>query len=168
MDRMETLVAEHHAAVYRYAYRLCGSPHDAEDLSQQTFLAAQRKLEQLRDAASGRAWLFAILRNIWLKSLARRVPVPAANLDLDMEDLPAAGPSPQPFDPQRLQAALDELAPEFKLVVLMFYFEGCSYREMAAELDLPLGTVMSRLSRAKAHLRRRLGAAQRHLAGRAP
>lgn len=168
MDRMETLVAEHHAAVYRYAYRLCGSPHDAEDLSQQTFLAAQRKLEQLRDAASGRAWLFAILRNIWLKSLARRAPVPAANLDLDMEDLPAAGPSPQPFDPQRLQAALDELAPEFKLVVLMFYFEGCSYREMAAELDLPLGTVMSRLSRAKAHLRRRLGAAQRHLAGRAP
>jgi RNA polymerase sigma-70 factor (ECF subfamily) len=55
-----------------------------------------------------------------------------------------------------LQAAINELADEFKLVVMMFYFEGLSYRQIADQLHLPLGTVMSRLSRAKGHLRARL------------
>src|SRR5262245_578763 len=63
-----TLVAEHHAELFRYAYRLTGSVHDAEDLTQQTFLTAQAKLDQLRDAACARSWLYAIVRNTYLKS----------------------------------------------------------------------------------------------------
>ena len=61
------LVTEHHQAVYRYAYRLTGSVHDAEDLTQEVFLAAQRKIGQVRRMDRVRGWLFAILRNCFLK-----------------------------------------------------------------------------------------------------
>ena len=69
-------------------------------------------------------------------------------------------PDTSPLDQERLQLALDELPDMFRLVLLMFYFEGHSYQEIAQQLELPLGTVMSRLSRAKAHLRKRLGPIQ--------
>jgi RNA polymerase sigma-70 factor (ECF subfamily) len=149
------LVAEYHAELYRYAYRLTGSQPDAEDLTQHVFLMAQSRGEQFRDEGSIRNWLFAILRNAYLKIARRRPPLPAASLELDMDSLPAAD-VPVEIDRERLQAALDELPDEFKIVVLMFYFEGCSYREIAARLDVPDGTVMSRLSRAKSHLRKKL------------
>ena len=167
MDRMESLVGEHHAAVYRYAYRLTGSPHDAEDLTQQTFLAAQRKLDQLREPGHARAWLYTILRNTWLKELGRRVPVCVTRLDLEFDDLPAAEPVAVEVDAERLQMVMDELPRDFKLVLLMYYFEGSSYRDIAAELSLPIGTVMSRLSRAKAYLRRRLAPAEMQIAAAA-
>jgi RNA polymerase sigma-70 factor (ECF subfamily) len=153
---MALLVAEQHAAVYRYAYRLTGAVCDAEDLTQQAFLAAQRKLGQLRDPRRARGWLFAILRNCYLKTRRKRVPLSATKVELDVESIPEKLPDELAIDPERLQAALDELPDDFKIVILMFYFEGCSYREIAEKLSLPAGTVMSRLSRAKGHLRTRL------------
>ena len=68
VSQIARLVVDHHADVYRYAYRLAGSSVDAEDLTQQTFLAAQLKLAQLRSSDTARAWLFTILRNCYLKS----------------------------------------------------------------------------------------------------
>lgn len=150
------LVSEHHAAVYRYAYRLTGAECDAEDLTQQTFLAAQLKLGQLRGAEHGRSWLYAILRNNYLKMRRKRIPFPAASVELDVDSIPEDLPEMADIDPERLQAALNELPDEFKLPVLLFYFEGCSYREIAEKLGTPPGTIMSRLSRAKGHLRARL------------
>ena len=150
------LVADHHAAVYRYAYRLTGAACDAEDLTQQTFLAAQQNLRQLRDAQHGRSWLYAILRNSYLKLRRKRVPLSAASLELDINSVPEDLPEIAAIDPERLQSALNELPDEFKMAVLLFYYEGCSYREIAEKLATPIGTVMSRLSRAKGHLRARL------------
>ena len=150
------LVAEHHQAVYRYAYRLTGSVPDAEDLSQQVFLVAQEKLAQLRKAANARSWLFAILRNCFLKARQRRRPVAIANLQLNVDLMPAEVPKDEDIDRERLQEALNELSDGFRVVLVMFYFEDCSYREIAAELDLPIGTVMSRLARAKGYLRSKL------------
>ncbi len=150
------LVVDHHADVYRYAYRLAGSAADAEDLTQQTFLAAQVKLAQLRSSETARAWLFTILRNCYLKSRRRRVPLSAASIELNVNEIPAEGAADAAVDRERLQAALDSLPDEFKLVLLMFYFEECSYREIAERLGMPIGTVMSRLSRAKGQLRGRL------------
>lgn len=150
------LVSEHHAAIYRYAYRLTGAQYDAEDLTQQTFLAAQQNLGQLREAAHGRSWLYAILRNGYLKMRRKRIPLPAASLELDIDSIPEDLPEIAEVDPERLQAALNELPDEFKLPLLLFYFEGCSYREIAEKLGTPPGTIMSRLSRAKGHLRARL------------
>jgi len=152
----EQLVAEHHQVVYRYAYRLTGSVPDAEDLTQQVFLVAQQKLDQLRKVGNAQAWLFAILRNSFLKSRQRQRPVPAATLRLNIDSIPAEVPDDEDIDRQRLQNALDQLPADFRMVLLMFYFEECSYREIAESLDLPIGTVMSRLSRAKAHLRSKL------------
>jgi RNA polymerase sigma-70 factor (ECF subfamily) len=146
------LVARHHQAVYRYAYRLTGGVQDAEDLTQSVFLAAQRKIGQLRNIKAAESWLFSILRNAFLKERQRRRPRPAADLDIDVDLIAAEGPTEE-IDQARLQDALDRLPDHFRLVVVMFYFQGCSYREIAEELDMPIGTVMSRLSRAKDCLR---------------
>jgi RNA polymerase sigma-70 factor (ECF subfamily) len=150
------LVAEHHAAIYRYAYRLTGSVPDAEDLTQQVFLAAQEKLGQLRCAENARAWLFAMLRNAFGKMCRKPRPKSAGACEVDLDNLPGAVPDDDAIDREQLQGALNELPPSYRMVVMMFYFEDCSYRQIADQLDLPMGTVMSRLARAKAHLRSRL------------
>jgi RNA polymerase sigma-70 factor, ECF subfamily len=149
------MVDEHHASLYRYAYRLSGTAADAEDLTQQVFLVAQQKLDQVRFAECVRGWLYAVLRNCYLKSKRRPTPLAATGLAMDLETLPGKI-SDDDIDREQLQAAINELPDEFKFVVLMFYFEDYSYREIAERLELPIGTVMSRLSRAKGHLRRRL------------
>lgn len=149
------LVEEHHATLYRYAYRLSGTVGDAEDLTQQVFLVAQQKLDQVRNAECVRGWLFAVLRNCYLRSKRRPTPLTATGVAIDLEVLPD-DVGDDDIDREQLQAAINELPDEFKLVVLMFFFEDCSYREIAERLQLPMGTVMSRLSRAKGHLRKRL------------
>ena len=153
---LPALIVAHHAALYRYAYRLCGCAAEAEDLTQQSFLIAQRKLHQLREADRAGAWLFAVLRSCFLKSLRRQRPATAAALNLEVDQF--AGPSPafDIVDREQLAAALAELPEDFRLVVLMFYFEDLSYQQIAEQLEIPIGTVMSRLSRAKGHLRKRL------------
>ncbi|HVX13623.1 MAG TPA: RNA polymerase sigma factor [Pirellulales bacterium] len=150
------LVSEHHAAVYRYAFRLTGAVCDAEDLTQQTFLAAHRSLRQLRSPEHGRAWLFTILRHAYAKMKSKRLPLSATPFDIDLDSVPDDLPAEPLVDQQRLQAAINELPDEFKLVLLLFYFEECSYREIAERLAVPTGTVMSRLARAKARLRTKL------------
>lgn len=146
------LVAEHHQAVYQYAYRLTGSVQDAEDLAQQVFLIAQSKIGQLRKIDAAGSWLFAILRNCFLKDKQRRHPGLAVDLALNVDSIAEATP-PAEVDHGQLQEALNRLPDAFRLVVVMFYFEERSYREIADELKVPIGTVMSRLARAKEQLR---------------
>ena len=153
---IQRLVDEHLAAVYRYAYRLTGTVQDAEDLTQQVFLLAQQSVGQLREEERARGWLFAILRNAFLKTAQRNDPVAAASLGLNLDTFAAASEPDGAVDSRTLQTAIDELPPEFRLVVVMFYFEDCSDREISAKLDLPILTVMSRLARAKRHLRAKL------------
>jgi RNA polymerase sigma-70 factor (ECF subfamily) len=160
---IQRLIDDHLDAVYRYAYRLTGGVHDAEDLTQQVFLLAQQRLDQLREVEQARGWLFAILLNCFLKMAQRTQPVSATSVGLNLEAVPAGGKngevgkeSSQAVDNAELQAAVDELPAEFCVVLAMFYFEDCSYREMAEKLDLPMGTVMSRLAKARGHLRSKL------------
>ena len=153
---LEALVAQHHQVLFRYAYRLSGSVADAEDLTQQVFMVAHQKLSQLRNVQSARSWLFTVLRNCYLKGFRKPVPFSATSLELDIDGIASEVPSAEIIVREALQAALDQLPDEFKIVLVMFYFEHCSYKEIAEQLDLPPGTVMSRLSRAKRHLRRRL------------
>ncbi|MBI3839466.1 MAG: sigma-70 family RNA polymerase sigma factor [Planctomycetia bacterium] len=149
------LVSDYHQALYRYAYRLTGSVQDAEDLTQQVFLIAQQKLDQVRDAEGVRGWLFTVLRNSFLKSCRQPRPLLAASAEFDINKIPDDAIE-QSIDSVRLQAAINALSDEFKIVILMFYFEHRPYRVIAELLDIPLGTVMSRLARAKANLRRAL------------
>jgi RNA polymerase sigma-70 factor (ECF subfamily) len=153
------LVEAHYAMLYRFAYRLAGSAADAEDLTQQAFLTAQQKLDQLRAADNAKAWLFAIVRNAYLKS--RRGPASCPPVPLHNIAEPAQTPEP-PTDlsGEELTATLTELPDDFRLPLVLFYFEDMSYRDIAAALGLPIGTVMSRLSRGKTHLRQRLAERQ--------
>ena len=153
---LAAMVVAHHAAVFRYAHRLCGCPIDAEDLAQQTFLIAQQKLGQLRDSDRACAWLLAVVRSCFLKSIRKTRPLPMANFDTLVEHVAVKTPAVEEIDRDQLAAALAELPEEFRLVVVMFFFEELSYQEIAEELEIPAGTVMSRLSRGKSHLRRRL------------
>jgi RNA polymerase sigma-70 factor, ECF subfamily len=153
---LTALVHAHHAVVYRYACRLCGCPTEAEDLTQQTFLIAQQKLQQLREPERACSWLLAVVRSCFLKSLRKSRPVPAQDVDLVVEQIADETPAADEIDREALTAGLAELPDEFRLVLLMFYFEDLPYQEIARQLDIPIGTVMSRLSRAKGHLRQRL------------
>jgi RNA polymerase sigma-70 factor, ECF subfamily len=154
--RMQELVQQHYESLYRYAFRLCGSASGAEDLTQEAFCQAQLKLRQLRDPSRVKPWLFSIVRNAYLHGLrdARRektVPLEC------VPDLPERLSEPLgEIDGQQLQTVLDELPEDFRTPLILYYFEDFSYRDIAEQMDLPMGTVMSRLARAKAHLRARL------------
>jgi RNA polymerase sigma-70 factor (ECF subfamily) len=154
--RIEALVEAHYAALYRYGYRLSGSCQEAEDLTQETFCLAQAKLEQLRDASCAKSWLFTILRNAYLHRLRSSKKVKQVSLD-DVAEVMDRVPEPlAAVDSPQLQKALDELPEAFRAVVILFYFEEFSYRDIAEQMELPIGTVMSRLARAKSFLRQRL------------
>jgi RNA polymerase sigma-70 factor (ECF subfamily) len=155
---VQRLVDDYYAPLYRYAYRLTGSAADADDLTQEAFCKAQTHLGQLRDAARARPWLFSILRNAYLhRARADRQQRRVALEDAAEVPEPPAGDDALPdIDPERLQQALAELPEGFRSPVILFYFEDFSYRDIAEQMDLPIGTVMSRLARAKAHLRVRL------------
>lgn len=153
------LVLDHHREIYAYAYRLCGSIADAEDLSQMVFLTAYEKLDQLRDPAKTRGWLYAILRSHFLKLCRKKRPVTAAAIEMDFDQLAQPVGDAIDIDRERLQNALAALPDTHRLVLVMFYFEQCSYQEIAERLDTPMGTVMSRLARAKARLRAELSSA---------
>ena len=138
-----------------YAYRLSGKASDADDLTQQTFLIAQQKIEQLRDEGKARAWLFRVLRNRFIRTLEKKRPVTAADSEIEIGEVPEDTTFEQ-FDSEMLQLAINDLPEDYKLVVLMYYFDELSYKEIAAEMDVPIGTVMSRLARAKTALRNKL------------
>jgi RNA polymerase sigma-70 factor (ECF subfamily) len=153
---MQRLVEEHYIALYRYAFRLSGSAADAEDLTQEAFCKAQTKLGQLREPDRVKPWLFSILRNEYLHRVRAERHEKCVSL-VGLGDLPERSPEPLPdIDPERLQRALNELPEVFRTPIILYYFEEFSYRDIAEQMDLPIGTVMSRLARAKAYLRSRL------------
>lgn len=157
---VQRLVEEHYAPLYRFAYRLSGSSADAEDLVQETFCKAQSQLDQLREPAKARGWLFSILRRFFLSRVRSDKVKECIPLDL-VGDIPEAAPEPLPaIEPEQLQHALNELPEVYRTPLILFYFEEFGYREIAEQMDLPIGTVMSRLARAKGHLRARLSAGE--------
>lgn len=150
------LVDDHYEPLYRYAYRLAGCAADAEDLTQEAFCQAQLKLDQLREPGKAKSWLFSILRNVYL----HRARTNKQHRFVSLDGIPdVAEPVPEPLPsvaPEQLRQALLDLPEVFRTPVILYYFEDFSYRDIAEQMDLPLGTVMSRLARAKAYLRNRL------------
>lgn len=156
------LVDPHYRAVFGYAYRLTGSVVESEDLTQQTFLLAQANLSQLREPKAARSWLYTIARNEFLR---RRPTVSITTLDDVAEPTSRESDLELHVDgslvggdltSEQLQTALRSISPEFRVPLVMFFLEELSYREIAGRLQLPIGTVMSRLSRGKVQLRRKL------------
>jgi RNA polymerase sigma-70 factor (ECF subfamily) len=153
---LQQLAETHYLAVYRYAFRLSGSAADAEDLTQEAFVKAQSCIEQLRDLSRAKPWLFSILRNEYLHRIRADKQQRCLSLDA-VPDVPDSVPETHSeVDQEKLQQALNDLPEGFRSPVILFYFEDFSYRDISEQMDLPLGTVMSRLARAKAYLRGRL------------
>jgi RNA polymerase sigma-70 factor (ECF subfamily) len=157
---IESLIRKHYVVLYRYAYRLTGQQCDAEDLTQQTFLTAHRSLHQLRDVTAVQGWLFQILRTSFVKVCRKRQPQSEIDAEFAINEVAATVENDMAFDVEHMQLRLNELPDTYRIALLMFYFEGKSYDQIATELDVALGTVMSRLSRAKAHLRARIGSVE--------
>jgi RNA polymerase sigma-70 factor (ECF subfamily) len=155
---MNGLVDRFYAELYRYALRLSGSASEAEDLVQEAFLTAQAKGGQIRDVGEARAWLYTVLRNVYLQQVRSPGRQRARSLDQVPEPWSAGDPRDLnlDFDGEALQRALQDLCEEYRTPLVLYYFGHLSYREIAAQLQVPLGTVMSRLARAKGWLRDRL------------
>ncbi|HEY3968149.1 MAG TPA: sigma-70 family RNA polymerase sigma factor [Planctomycetaceae bacterium] len=158
-SKLADLVERYYALLYRYAYRLTGCVADAEDLTQHAFLTAHAKWNQLQDETKAKSWLFTIARNAYLKEL--RGPACVVTATLDEFPAPAPESGTADFDGEQLQNVLNSLPEEFRSPVILFYFEEFSYKEIAEQMNVPVGTIMSRLARAKAYLRQRLTAAPR-------
>jgi RNA polymerase sigma factor (sigma-70 family) len=153
----DDIVREHGDRVYRLAYRLAGNQHDAEDITQETFIRVFRSLANYQPGTF-EGWLHRITTNIFLDMVRRRSRLRMEGLPDDTDRLAGDGPSPEEMwtqthlDPD-LQAALDELAPEFRAAVVLCDVEGLSYEEIGATLGVKLGTVRSRIHRGRQALR---------------
>src|SRR4051794_11940936 len=143
----EQVVRDHSARVYRLAYRLSGNQHDAEDLTQETFVRVFRSLAGY-SPVTFEGWLHRITTHLFLDMVRRRQRIRFDALPEDTERLPGSAPSPEQvytdthLDPQ-VQAALDALSPEFRVAVVLCDIEGLTYEEIAATLGIKLGTVRS-------------------------
>lgn len=155
-------LSEYLDGLYSYAVVLSRNCTEAEDLVQETCLRALRAMERLRPDSNIKSWLFTILRNIWLNQLRQLRAVPEA-FDGDVGEDDADGPADTATDPyavyvsnierEQVRQAIEQLPLEFREIILLREFEELSYEEIATLVDRPLGTVMSRLARARAKLR---------------
>ena len=155
----EQIVTEHSTRVYRLAYRLTGNRADAEDLTQETFVRVFRSLSSFTPGTF-EGWMHRITTNLFLDQARRRTRIRMDSLGDDAERLsgvPGLGTPERGFEHANLdvdvQSALDALSPEFRAAVVLCDIEGLSYEEIAVTLGVKLGTVRSRIHRARAQLR---------------
>lgn len=148
--------------LYSYAMTLSRNREDAEDLVQEACVRAIRSADSIHDEGNLKGWLFVILRNIWLNQLRRRSAAPQiAELDPDVSLADVAietGQDPdslfaRKMERQRIRQAIRQLPADQREIIVLREYEGLSYREIAAVLNCPIGTVMSRLQRARSKLR---------------
>jgi RNA polymerase sigma-70 factor (ECF subfamily) len=167
-SRFEALVLPHLDAAHRLARWLTRSPGDADDIVQEAFMRAYRAFDTLR-GPDARSWLLAIVRNCHLSALAERRRRACEPLTEEHEGEAASAAAAPPPDPERASIERDArrtlarliaaLPEEQREVLLLRELEDMSYREIAAVAQVPIGTVMSRLARARTRLRESLGAA---------
>jgi RNA polymerase sigma-70 factor (ECF subfamily) len=139
--------------LYATALRITGRTDDALDVVQETFLRAYRTFDSFTTGTNLKAWLFTILRSVsmnrWRDERRRPAMVPLEDWEARFGALAAAGPPTQDATSEEVRRALDGLPEEFRLAVLLVDVEGLTYDEAAAALGCPVGTVRSRLSRAR-------------------
>ena len=157
----DEIVRTHSQRVYRLAYRLTGNQHDAEDLTQEVFIRVFRSLSSYQPGTF-EGWLHRITTNLFLDMVRRRARIRFDSLGDDAEErIPGKEISPEAvytdahMDPD-IEQALNALAPEFRAAVVLCDIEGLSYEEIAATLDVKLGTVRSRIHRGRTQLRQAL------------
>lgn len=153
-DHFEDIVSEHYEPLFRYAISLTRSESDGRDLTQQTFFVWAKKGHQLRDVTKVKTWLFTTLHRNYLQ-VRRRQNRFAGNewQELVEESTEAAPEFADPVDCSMVLPALAKLDKVYRSAVELFYLDQCSYRDIAAILEVPVGTVKSRIARGIEKLR---------------
>ena len=171
-SQFESLIKGQLDALYRTALRMTKNPADAEDLVQETALKAYRYFDRFEEGSNIRAWLFKILTNLFINRYRKESKAPAQVDFDDVEDFQLYGrmvdtgfvpmgqtPEKHLFDRvlgEDIDRAIESLPEDFRLVVVMAFVEGLSYEEIALALNVPMGTVKSRLFRGRKLLQKAL------------
>ena len=148
--------------LYAYALFLTRNPNEAEDLVQDTYVRAIKSLASLNSRIKVKSWLIVILRNVWINQLRKKRTTPIM-VEIDQaEELPESneGPSKNPYEHllrkkegEQVRAALQRLSLPLREIIVLREYQELSYEEIAGTLVCPVGTVMSRLARARSKLR---------------
>lgn len=150
------LVRRHRSFVLALAYRLCGDAAQAEDIAQDAFLRAWQALPGFRGQSAFRTWLYRVASNVAIEQLRHDRPA----VDIDSTTLAAQNtPEDSALHTEQCRAVRDavlQLPLQSRLVLILREYEGLSYKEIASALDIPIGTVMSRLNYARQRLHRDL------------
>jgi RNA polymerase sigma-70 factor (ECF subfamily) len=151
------LVRRHRGGIVSLVYRLCGDMNLSEDVAQETFIRAWRHLPGYRPRSAFRNWLYRIATNLAFDALRRYRET------VDIQEVSLAAPDPAPEAKlearergEQVRRAVLALPPASRAALVLREYEGLSYREIAEALDIPVGTVMSRLSFARERLRQAL------------
>ncbi len=153
----ENLVTHYYEGLYRFAFSLTRSEADASDLTQQTFYIWATKGSQLRDVSKVKTWLFTTLHRAFLQIRRKETRFPHCDLDQEGIELPCISPARvNQLDTASVLQALAQLDKVYQAPVAMFYLEDCRYNDIARILNVPLGTVKSRISRGIAQLHKLL------------
>jgi RNA polymerase sigma-70 factor, ECF subfamily len=161
-DQADASGVEYLDGLYSYALVLTRNHAEADDLVQETYVRAMQAMGRLRAGSNMKGWLFTILRNVWFNQLRKWRNGPQM-VEIEVGDGAADSivePSKDSYDlyvskmeAEQVRAAIQELSVEFREIILLREYEDLSYLEIASVLDCPVGTVMSRLGRARAKLR---------------
>src|SRR5438045_3566910 len=154
-DPFEAIVSDHYEPLYRFAMSLTRAESDARDLTQQTFYIWATKGHQLRDVSKVKTWLFTTLHRAFLVGRRRQ----SRFSDHDFEELSQQLPDPSPepaahADCSQVLPALARIDRVYQAAVALFYLEDYAYKDIAAILEVPIGTVKSRIARGIAQLRK--------------
>jgi RNA polymerase sigma-70 factor (ECF subfamily) len=148
------LVEQHYLSLYRFALSLTHTESDACDLVQETFATWASKGHQLQDVSKVKSWLFTTLHRCFLESRRRAVRFPHFEISTTLEELPHVSPElVNRLDAETLVSVLARVNPMFQAPVALFYLEDYSYNEIAEILEVPLGTVKSRIARGLGELK---------------
>lgn len=151
----EHLVDAYYGPLYRFALSLTGTESDACDLTQEVFRVWAVKGHQLRDAARVKSWLFTTLHRLFLESRRRVTRFPHVEMSEAEGEIPSVHPElVNRLDASQLVELLERVDPQFRAPVALFYLEEYAYQEIAGILDVPLGTVKSRIARGLTQLKR--------------
>jgi RNA polymerase sigma factor (sigma-70 family) len=151
---LDSIVSELYSPLYRFAFGLTRNETQAADLTQETFLVLAKQHDQVRDFTKIKSWLFTTLRREFLRSLRTQSSHPEVELEPEHQDQLVSDPAMfQAADAAIALKAMAQVDDGYRMVLELFYQGDLSYKEIATTLDIPIGTVMSRLSRGKKQLR---------------
>ncbi len=151
---LESIVEQFYQPLFRFAMSLSRNPSDASDLTQQTFYIAQTRLHQLKDGSKLKSWLFTTLMREHLQRRRHETRFPKVEIGEAESELPGVvDESAVGMDSKLILDALKSLDEKSRQPLILFYLDSKPYHEIGRILNIPIGTVMSRLSRAKQQLR---------------